>query len=147
MMARQELNARPHAGPNSNSTNKRRRHVQQILLRWQSGIIESLSSSISIPFPRSIYQMSVLSLKSSKFPLHSELHFFSSKILSKTIKMVRNLTGLGLPGIVSNISNIDQCTPALCDISRWGTVSYIPSLGANAIYGGLFALLLCVQPI
>ncbi|KAG0649575.1 Himeic acid A biosynthesis cluster [Hyphodiscus hymeniophilus] len=55
--------------------------------------------------------------------------------------MVQNLTGLGLPGIASNISNIDQCTPALCDINLYGTVNYIPSLPVAMSFGLILEVL------
>ena len=106
-----------------------------------------LPSGISINFSFLLSDLCHLNDKKDRIS-HSIPNFLSSlNLLSKTLNMSQNLTGLGLPGIASNISNIDQCTPALCDIYLWGTVTYVPSLPANAIYAVLFALILCVQMI
>ena len=62
--------------------------------------------------------------------------------------MSLNVSGLHLPGVAPNISFIEtQCTPALCNITMYGTVTYVPSLWSNLIYGLLFALFLFVQLI
>jgi hypothetical protein len=62
--------------------------------------------------------------------------------------MSQNISGYHLPGIAPNISFIEtQCTPALCNVTMYGTVTYVPTLWGNLIYLALFALFLFVQLI
>jgi uncharacterized membrane protein len=53
----------------------------------------------------------------------------------------------GAPGVASNITYLLQCTPALCDMSTYATVTYVPNLVWNEVYLGIFATLLLIQLI
>lgn len=62
--------------------------------------------------------------------------------------MSLNVSGLHLPGIAPNISFIEtQCTPSLCNITLYGTMTYLPSLESNLIYCLLFALFLFINVV
>ena len=54
---------------------------------------------------------------------------------------VQNVSGLHLPGIAANITFMSQCTPALCDLQKYGTLKYLPSGTGNLIFAGIFAIL------
>jgi hypothetical protein len=97
----------------------------------------------------SLCQISVISItKRSQLPRHSIFHAISSNLFSRTINMAQNATMVwNSNGLAPNITNLDQCTLALCDIKQWGSVNYLPSLTANAIYGGLFAIFFCIHLI
>lgn len=50
----------------------------------------------------------------------------------------------GLDGISSNVTYLDQCTLELCSLN-YATLDYVPSLGANAAFGTIFAILFISQ--
>jgi hypothetical protein len=53
-----------------------------------------------------------------------------------------NITGY--PGIATNITSLDQCTPLLCSLD-YAVVQYIPSTAGNTIFAGFLAVLLAIQ--
>lgn len=101
-----------------------------------------------MPFPVYKYFTILLSIRYLSIDLSSQINVFPQIFFSTTAKMSQNISALHLPGIAPNISFIEtQCTPALCNVTMYGTVTYIPSLYGNLIYGALFALFLVVQLI
>ncbi|KAH7323645.1 RTA1 like protein-domain-containing protein [Rhexocercosporidium sp. MPI-PUGE-AT-0058] len=58
--------------------------------------------------------------------------------------MPANITGL--EGIAFNITDLNQCTPELCSL-HYASLRYIPNLGANATFVGIFTIFLTAQII
>ena len=56
--------------------------------------------------------------------------------------MPANVTGL--EGIAPNITSLNQCTLELCSLD-YASLRYIPNLGANATYLGIFVIVLIAQ--
>ncbi|KAH7380939.1 RTA1 like protein-domain-containing protein [Cadophora sp. MPI-SDFR-AT-0126] len=51
---------------------------------------------------------------------------------------------IGLEGIASNITSLDQCNVELCTLD-YASLRYVPNLGANAAFFGVFVSLLIAQ--